>query len=322
MSCSNKKCNKKIISSFNCNKCSCEFCSNKCLTEHLSQDHKSKHLRIPVKMESKRSIFNFEGRILKEFIDDPIYNFKNFEFVRTQTNKIQTIGSGAFGNVFLSRNIKDNQLYAIKHIRKSKMIASGESLDIIYREISIHRLLLHDNIIRLFSHTEDEDNIFMIMEYADSGTLFHLIRQKGGLNEAEAFKYFIQSASAVAFLHENGYAHRDVKPENLLLTKGNQIKLCDFGWCVDASSGERGTFCGTYEYMAPEIVKEVPYDKSIDAWSLGILLYELIHGYSPFRAEKDKGDDKYQEIFKNIIKHKYTIEKDIGKACADLISSN
>ena len=74
--------------------------------------------------------------------------------------------------------------------------------------------------------------------------------------------------------------------------------------------------------MAPEIVKEVPYDLGIDVWSLGILLYELTHGYSPFRSQKEYHDDDYNEIFKNIIKYKFKIEKDLSKGCIDLITSN
>jgi serine/threonine protein kinase len=106
------------------------------------------------------------------------------------------------------------------------------------------------------------------------------------MDEKTAFHYFIQTSSAVLFLHENNLVHRDLKPENILVDENNNIKLCDFGWCVELSMGNRVTFCGTYEYMAPEIIKEKPYNQGIDVWSLGILLYELCHGYSPFRVKE------------------------------------
>lgn len=107
------------------------------------------------------------------------------------------------------------------------------------------------------------------------------------MDERTAFKYFIQTAAAIYFLHSKELVHRDIKPENLLLDDKNNIKLCDFGWCVQIYDDEpRNTFCGTYEYMAPEVINEDYYDKSIDLWSLGILLYELLHGYSPFRVSQ------------------------------------
>ena len=241
--------------------------------------------------------------------------------MRGKTNKVIAIGAGSFGQVYLAKHNKDGKLYAIKYIKKEKVISAQQSLDIIYREILLQRSFVHDNIVRLYHFVEDKEKFFMIMEYMQGGTLFSLIRKHKGFEEKEAFKYFIQVCSAIYFLHENGYAHRDLKPENLLLDDKGNLKLCDFGWCVDVSSGERATFCGTYEYMAPEIVKEIPYDQSIDIWSLGVLLYELIHGYSPFRAVEDQKGDNYEEIFKNIVKHKYVIEKDISKNCENLIAS-
>jgi len=120
------------------------------------------------------------------------------------------------------------------------------------------------------------------MEYASKGSLFQTIRTKKKLDEKTSFIYFIQAASSILFLHENNLVHRDLKPENLLVDEYNVVKLGDFGWCVEMALGNRVTFCGTYEYMAPEILKEKPYNQSIDIWSLGILLYELLHNYSPF----------------------------------------
>jgi len=168
------------------------------------------------------------------------------------------------------------------------------------------------------------------MEYINNGSLFNLIKKHNRLSEQKAFKYFIQTVSAVNFLHENNLIHRDLKPENLLLNENDDIKLCDFGWCVELSIGNRITFCGTYEYMAPEIIKEMPYNHSIDVWSLGVLLYELLHGYSPFKSQKstdnkdiEENDNMdYSEIFKNIIKLQFKIDRDdLSTHCKDLIYS-
>jgi len=123
------------------------------------------------------------------------------------------------------------------------------------------------------------------MDYAPNGTLSSLIKNSNGLDERNAFKYFIQISSAVSFLHENNLVHRDIKPENILLDENFNVKLCDFGWCAELSQGNRLTFCGTYEYMAPELIDEMPYNNSIDVWALGVLLFELTQGFSPFSVK-------------------------------------
>jgi len=114
-------------------------------------------------------------------------------------------------------------------------------------------------------------------------------------------------------MHKKGLIHRDLKPENILLDESLNVKLCDFGWSAQKSK-TRMTFCGTYEYMAPEIFAHKRYDEKIDIWSLGILLYELIHGHSPFRGESSI------HIYKNILKNEYKFKSDIDPYAKDLIS--
>jgi tRNA A-37 threonylcarbamoyl transferase component Bud32 len=195
------------------------------------------------------------------------------------------IGSGAFGDVFLVKNSIDGKLFAIKQLNREKIRENGINNEIVYREINTHFKLIHNNIARLYDYHEDKKAFYLILEYIENGTLFNKIQKSNGLPEERALKYFIQVSSAIFFLHENQLIHRDIKPENCLIDKNDNVKLCDFGWTVEISKGERITFCGTYEYMAPEIIKEVPYNHMIDIWSLGVLLYELIHSFSPFRVQ-------------------------------------
>ena len=250
-------------------------------------------------------------------LEDPFYSKNNFEYIRKNQKKV-IVGEGAFAEVYLMKHKKDGNFYAMKQMDKSKLSAGGISCEMIYREILIQRRLNHDNIIKLYSSEEDDNKFYLIMEYAIGGTLFGKIKKsKNGFDEDTAFKYFIQASAAIAFLHENQLFHRDIKPENFLIDANGVVRLCDFGWCRDLNEGQRNTFCGTYEYMAPEIVKDQPYSFPIDIWALGILLYELVHGYWPFRSIKNK--DNEDEIIQNIVKYKFKIEKPISKELEDLI---
>ena len=249
------------------------------------------------------------------------YLLDNFNYLTDLKNNPIIIGKGGYGKLYLAKNVIDGKEYAIKNISKKKIKEVKVDASIIQREIDIHIRITHPHIIKLFSYLENRNNFYLAMEYAQNGTLYNLIQEKKGLSEKEAFHYFMQVVSAIHFLHIHGYAHRDIKPENILLDKNNQVKLCDFGWCVNVSKGERITFCGTYEYMAPEMINDEFYDMSIDIWSLGVLLYEMLHGYSPFRAHFFLKDAKnaMKEIFRNIKKNNYTIDREISSECVDLI---
>lgn len=123
----------------------------------------------------------------------------------------------------------------------------------------------------------------MALEYASKGNLFYLIRKEKYLSEDTAFYFFIQVCSGIYYMHKQGLIHRDIKPENILIKEGNIIKICDFGWCVQSDANQqRNTFCGTLEYMAPEMIQNKAHNHTLDIWSLGILLYELVHGRAPF----------------------------------------
>jgi serine/threonine protein kinase len=328
-SCDNENCKKAIITMFSCKQCNSNYCSNSCMIEHVFDKHKGQFEQgiasLSIKLPNRSSVispFLKKGEFLNDVKYDPYFDYQNLIKVKIG-GKVNSLGNGAFGDVFLTKNKLDDKFYAVKQMQKSKIDEAGASRDIIVREISIHCRLNHENVVKLYSYEEDEDSYYLILEHANAGTLFSLIKkQKAGLDELTAFKYFIQAAAAVQFLHEHGLVHRDIKPENLLLTEDGVVKLCDFGWCVELAMGNRQTFCGTYEYMAPEVIREKPYNQSIDVWSLGILLYELLHGYSPFRAKtNNEEEEEYNEIFRNIVKYNFTIDKPLSENCADMLKS-
>ena len=325
MNCDSRKCKKTLSVPHPCTKCLNKFCTKACMIDHffdyhLNEDNsQQKTDTLEKKRKSTYSKFLKTGNFLKEFIPLSDYNFKNFEKVKTGSNKSYYIlGKGGFGEVFLAKHKEKGFYVAIKELKKQRILDAGHKLDIIYKEISYNGRLIHENIVKLYSFHEDAENIYLIMEYADSGNLYSAIKKNNGYSEDEAFRLYIQICSAVNFIHENNLIHRDIKPENILLSENKNLKLCDFGWCVDISVGSRSTFCGTYEYMAPEIIREKPYDHSIDVWSLGVLLYEMLHGYSPFKSENN---NDCNEVFDNIVKFNLKFEKELSDNCKDLIIS-
>ena len=256
------------------------------------------------------------GFMAKNLVYDKKYDLNNF-IPEMKHNKPIIIGRGSYGKVFLYRNIIDNKLYAIKHMEKYRLYKTLKTLSGIYEEIYIQSRIFHKNIVRLLYVKENSQSFDLIMEYANKGSLFYYIRTNRYLTEKESFNYFSQIINAIYFLHKNDLIHRDIKPENILIFDNNICKICDFGWCVKLDGKQRKTFCGTTEYMSPEIVNKIEYSKEIDIWSLGILLYEMIFGYSPFKPDKE--DFKPKDVIDNIKIHDLKFNKNISAECKDLI---
>ena len=232
-------------------------------------------------------------------------------------NKPKVIGEGRFSTVYLYKHKINGTLFALKKISIQKILESENDINIIQREINIHSRIQHENIVQFYSYNKGVNEVNILLEYCNNGSIFELIN-KNGFEEIRTYKYFSQVVNAVYFLHKNNLVHRDIKPENILLS-GDKIKLCDFGWCCETNINNRKSFCGTFEYMAPEIIKDIPYGKPVDIWALGILLYELYFGVSPFSSNKEN-EEQTKEVINNIMQKKlFFNKKSISYDMKDLI---
>ena len=314
MKCSN--CLNILISTFRCRYCPKNFCSLCCLEIHCAKYHQEKNNDIAhsFQINSPYLIYGFLNQTISY---DPFYSLKNFVPIYDEFGKLKIIGSGSYGQVYLALHTINKRNYAIKHMDKKKLFSILHSLSSIQKEIDIQSKIDHPNIVKLLFVKETNISYDLIMEYASTGSLFHYIRKFKGLNENKTFSLFIQVVNAVNFLHQNDLIHRDIKPENILIFDNNVVRLCDFGWCVKLNGHQRGTFCGTTEYMSPELVNHQGYGKEIDVWSLGVLLYEMIHGYSPFRPNKPKFNEK--DVMDNIKNHNLIFGKRVSDECKELI---
>ena len=321
-------CSKNIHKEIICEQCSNKFCSDSCIAFHYSFYHQNVNNKEEINInnysdntnniEKNTSNFLTDGYLLKEIKYESIYDIKNFKH-HLVNGKPKLLGYGSFGNVYLEINKINKKFYAIKHIEKRRILKALNTLEPIYNEIKIQSKVCHPNIVKILYANESEKYFDIVLEYANKGNLFYYIKDNEYLSESQSFKIFIQIVNAIYFLHKNNFIHRDIKPENILLFDKNIAKLCDFGWCVEFKDEPRNTFCGTTEYMAPEMLNEKNYGKEIDIWSLGILLYEMLHGHSPFKPDKANFNDK--DVIKNIIYQKnIKYKSNLSKECIELMT--
>ena len=204
------------------------------------------------------------------------------------------IGKGGFGEVWKVNHKKTGDVYVIKVLDKESLKAQN-LISQLNLEIQIMYKAHHPHLMQLINHYEDDDNFFMIMPYASRGQLYTLLRKSTRFDQKTTAQFLRETISAVKYLHEHNVIHRDIKPENILLDHNYRVKLSDFGWSNFCEENEkRKTFCGTPEYLSPEMVKKLPHDYRVDIWSLGVLLFECLAGYPPFTGQSE------EELFKNI----------------------
>uniref|UniRef100_A0A914V6N4 non-specific serine/threonine protein kinase n=1 Tax=Plectus sambesii TaxID=2011161 RepID=A0A914V6N4_9BILA len=225
----------------------------------------------------------------------------------------KTIGRGNFADVKLARHEISKCKVAIKIVDRTKV--DTDNLAKIDREIRILKSLQHPHIIKLFQILKSDRYLYIVTEYAGGGELFELLVEKGKMSEIEGRRLFQQATSAVAYCHSMGVVHRDLKAENLLLDRHDNVKLIDFGFSNFQSPNQLlATWCGSPPYAAPELFIGREYDGTkADIWSLGVVLYILVSGGFPFPGSSM--DKLKRAVLSGQVKIPYWVSVE----CADLI---
>ncbi|KAM4617543.1 serine/threonine-protein kinase MARK2 isoform 3-T4 [Discoglossus pictus] len=226
---------------------------------------------------------------------------------------LKTIGKGNFAKVKLARHVLTGKEVAVKIIDKTQLNSS--SLQKLFREVRIMKVLNHPNIVKLFEVIETEKTLYLVMEYASGGEVFDYLVAHGRMKEKEARSKFRQIVSAVQYCHQKLIVHRDLKAENLLLDADMNIKIADFGFSNEFTFGNKlDTFCGSPPYAAPELFQGKKYDgPEVDVWSLGVILYTLVSGSLPFDGQNLK------ELRERVLRGKYRIPFYMSTDCENLL---
>ena len=234
------------------------------------------------------------------------------------------IGKGGFCTVYKTTYKETKKVYALKVIDKS-ILNNEEQIKNIVNEINIMNELDSPNLLRLVTNFEDENRIYIILPLCSNGQLYDIIHKPiRKVKDIIIKKYLYQSIEAINYLHKKKIIHRDIKPENILIDNNDNALMSDYGIATHCKEGEtRNTYCGTDEYLAPEVIRGEPYDEKIDVWAIGILIYECVSplGKTPFNKldflERTKDNKEYLIKSDKELKIKY--DKDFNPLAKNLI---
>ena len=247
--------------------------------------------------DKNKKIIDFQ--VKSNEINKQDISLRDFEF-----DPERPLGKGGFCTVYKAIFKENKKTYALKIINKL-ILKNEEEIKNIVNEIKIMNELDSPNLLKLITNFEDENNIYIILPICKNGQLYDVLhKSKKKVKNIYIKKYLYQTIQAINDLHKKKIIHRDIKPENILIDNNDNALLSDYGIATHCMEGEkRNTYCGTDEYLAPEVIRGEPYNEKIDIWAIGILIYECISplGKTPFNKIDflQRSEDNKEYIIKN-----------------------
>ncbi|KAI5303707.1 camp-dependent protein kinase catalytic subunit, partial [Ascosphaera pollenicola] len=238
------------------------------------------------------------------------YSLNDFSLLRT-------LGTGSFGRVHLVQSRHNSRFYAIKVLKKEQVVKMKQ-IEHTNDERRMLQWVKHPFLVTLWGTFQDARNLYMVMDFVEGGELFSLLRKSQRFPNPVAKFYAAEVTLALEYLHNLDIIYRDLKPENLLLDRHGHLKITDFGFAKEVKD-ITWTLCGTPDYLAPEVVSSKGYNKSVDWWSLGILIFEMLCGFTPFW---DGGSPMkiYENILRGHVKYPPYMNQDARDLLAQLIT--
>ncbi|QIX00523.1 hypothetical protein AMS68_006040 [Peltaster fructicola] len=241
------------------------------------------------------------------------------KYTLTDFNIERTLGTGSFGRVHLVQSKHNQRYYAVKVLKKAQVVKMKQ-VEHTNDERRMLQRCKHPFLITLWGTFQDSKNLYMVMDFIEGGELFSLLRKSQRFPNPVAKFYAAEVTLALDYLHSMNIIYRDLKPENLLLDRHGHLKITDFGFAKEVPD-ITWTLCGTPDYLAPEVVSSKGYNKSVDWWSLGILIFEMLCGFTPFW---DSGSPLkiYENILKGRVKYPPYIHPDAQDLLGKLITAD